>query len=67
MSAMLCTGATFVLKEKLLISYLMPESGFIWFFRSRSTYFPYFRAIAFEYITHDCSILKYSPIWINVS
>ena len=29
MSAMLCAGAAFVLKEKLLTSYLLPESSFI--------------------------------------
>ena len=47
-SVIVCRGAIFVLNEKLLTSYLMLESSFIWFCLFRSSNFPYYRAILFR-------------------
>ena len=49
MSVILCTGSTFF-KEKFRISC---KNSFIWYFRSASTYFPYFR---------DTTVQRYSHI-----
>lgn len=48
MSVILCTGATFGLKENLLPSYSTLENSFIWICRCGSIYFPYFKAIYFQ-------------------
>ena len=59
---MLCTRAIFILKEKLLTRYLMPESIFIYSCKTRSTYFRILDLFLSGDIMLDRSILQYSPI-----